>query len=79
MDGTVKRFFDTLANRATARTRPEFDQLHVFVIDSAGTRSVRSRGHVSVNRRPGRGVPFSASEKVFKRIVDGEQNPLTAY
>jgi putative sterol carrier protein len=81
MDGTVKEFFDTLADRANGSHSAEFDAGYVFVIDGAGTWTVKVEGgHVSVSEGDHGGeCTFSTSEKVFQRIVDGEQNPLTAY
>jgi putative sterol carrier protein len=81
MDGTVKEFFDNLADRANGSHSAEFDASYVFVIDGAGTWTVKvDGGHVSVSEGDEGGeCTFSASEKVFQRIVEGDQNPLTAY
>jgi putative sterol carrier protein len=81
MDGTVNEFFDTLADRANGSHSAEFDASYVFVIDGAGTWTVKvDGGHVTVvDGDQGGECTFKTSEKVFSRIVDGEQNPLTAY
>jgi putative sterol carrier protein len=81
MDGSVQKFFDTLADRANGSHSAEFDAGYVFDIEGAGIWTVKVEGgHVTVNEGDQGGeCTFKTSEKVFLRIVEGEQNPLTAY
>ena len=81
MDGRVKEFFETLADRANGSHSADFDASYVFVVDGAGIWTVVVKdGHVSVAEGDQGGeCTFAASEKTFLRIVDGQQNPLTAY
>jgi putative sterol carrier protein len=81
MTAAVKQFFDTLPDRANGSHGVELDASYVFVIDGAGTWTVKvESGHVSVSEGDHGGeCTFKTSEKTFRRIVDGEQNPLTAY
>jgi len=83
MNGTTKEFFDSLAERANG-SHPhsaDFDAKYVFVIEGAGTWTVDVReGKVSVAEGDHGGeCTFKTSEKVFTRIIEGDQNPLTAY
>jgi putative sterol carrier protein len=81
MSSDVKQFFDSLADRANGSHSAEFDASYVFDIDGAGTWTVKvDGGHVSVSEGDhGGDCTFKTSQKTFMRIVDGEQNPLTAY
>ncbi len=81
MPSSVAEFFATLADRANGSHSAELDASYVFVIDNAGTWTVNvDGGHVSVREGDHGGeCTFKTSEKTFRRIVDGEQNPLTAY
>ena len=81
MTGSAKEFFDSLAARANGSHSADFDASYVFVIDDAGTWTVDVRGgKVSVSEGDHGGeCTFKTSEKTFARIVEGDQNPLTAY
>jgi putative sterol carrier protein len=81
MTGSAREFFDSLADRANGSHAPDLDATYVFVIDGAGTWTVTvERGKVSVEDGDhGGDCTFKTSEKTFLRIVDGNQNPLTAY
>jgi putative sterol carrier protein len=81
MDERVRQFFETLADRANGSHSADFDARYVFVIDGAGTWTVVvADGHVSVAEGDHGGeCTFATSQKTFLRIVDGQQNPLTAY
>jgi putative sterol carrier protein len=81
MTSPVSQFFDTLPDRANGSHGTDFDASYVFVIDGAGTWTVDVKGgKVSVSEGDHGGeCTFTTSEKTFRRIVEGEQNPLTAY
>jgi putative sterol carrier protein len=81
MNGSTKEFFDTLADRANGSHAADFDARYVFVIDGSGTWTVEvAGGKVSVREGDHGGeCTFKTSEKTFWRIVEGGQNPLTAY
>jgi putative sterol carrier protein len=81
MEGRVREFFESLAERANGSHSADFDASYVFVVDGAGTWTVVvADGKVSVTEGDhGSECTFSTSEKTFLRIVDGQQNPLTAY
>jgi putative sterol carrier protein len=81
MADSTKEFFDSLPERANGSHGADFDATYVFVIDGAGTWTVKVEGgHVSVSDGDTGGeCTFKTSEKTFRRIIDGDQNPLTAY
>jgi putative sterol carrier protein len=81
MADSTRAFFDALPERANGSHGAEFDANYVFVIDGAGTWTVNvESGRVSVGEGDHGGeCTFKASEKTFRRIVEGDQNPLTAY
>src|SRR5262245_53239352 len=81
MTGSVKEFFDSLAERTNGSHTAGFDATYVFVIDGAGTWTVDVKGgKVAVaDGDHGGDCTITASEKTFRRILDGDQNPLTAY
>jgi putative sterol carrier protein len=83
MAGPTQEFFDSLADRANG-SHPhsaDFDASYVFVIEGAGTWTVNvDGGRVSVSEGDSGGeCTFKTSEKTFRRIIEGDQNPLTAY
>jgi putative sterol carrier protein len=83
MSSEVKQFFDALPDRVNG-SHPhaaDFDASYVFVIEGAGTWTVKvDGGKVSVSEGDTGGeCTFKTSEKTFTRIIDGDQNPLTAY
>src|SRR5260221_14087765 len=77
----AKEFFDSLPARANGSHAADFDASYVFVIDGAGTWTVTvDGGKVSVSEGDHGGeCTFETSDKTFERIVEGKQNPLTAY
>lgn len=81
MAGSAQEFFDTLAERANGSHAADFDASYVFVIEGAGTWTVVvADGKVSVSEGDHGGeCTFKTSEKTFRRIIEGDQNPLTAY
>jgi putative sterol carrier protein len=76
----AREFFESLADRANGHNTT-LTANYVFVIDGAGTWTVNvDKGHVSVTEGDhGGDCTISASERTFERILDGKQNPLTAY
>jgi putative sterol carrier protein len=77
----AREFFEALPERANGSHGADFDASYVFVVEDAGTWSVKvAGGKVTVSEGDHGGeCTFKTSEKTFQRIVDGEQNPLTAY
>jgi len=81
MADSARKFFDSLADRANGSHSADFEASYVFVIEGAGTWTVNVEGgKVSVSEGDHGGeCTFKTSEKTFTRIVEGDQNPLTAY
>jgi putative sterol carrier protein len=77
----VKEFFDTLESRADAGKTAGMNNSYVFDIEGAGQWKVEvTDGNVSVNEGGGDAdVTISTSEETFQKIIDGEQNPTSAY
>ena len=77
----VKEFFDTLESRADASKTAGMNNSYVFDIEGAGQWKVEvTDGNVSVNEGGGDAdVTISTSEETFQKIIDGEQNPTSAY
>ena len=77
----VKEFFDTLETRADASKTAGMNNSYVFDIEGAGQWKVDVKdGAVSVSEGGGDAdVTISTSEETFQKIVDGEQNPTSAY
>jgi putative sterol carrier protein len=77
----VKEFFDTLASRADASKTAGMNNSYVFDIEGAGQWKVDvSDGTVNVTEGGGDAdCTITASEETFQKIVDGEQNPTSAY
>ena len=77
----AREFFETLPSRANGKHAAGVDASYVFAIDGAGTWTVNvADGKVAVSEGDSGGdCTISASEDTFERIVDGRQNPLTAY
>jgi len=77
----AREFFESLPARANGKVGEGIDGSYVFAIDGAGTWTVKvANRNVAVSEGDGGGdCTISASEKTFQRIVDGKQNPLTAY
>ncbi len=78
---TVKEFFESLPSQVGASKTAGMHNTYVFEIEGAGTWTVAVRdGRVDVTEGGGDGdCTISASEENFERIVNGEQNPTTAY
>jgi putative sterol carrier protein len=78
---TAREFFEALPNRANGTQTDGLDASYVFEIDGGGTWTVKvENGKVAVTEGDeGGDCTISTSEEVFERIVDGSQNPLTAY
>jgi putative sterol carrier protein len=78
---SAKEFFDTLPERANGRRIEGIHSTYVFAIDGAGTWTVKvDDGKLVVDEGDqGGDCTISASEQTFGRILDGKQNPLTAY
>jgi len=77
----ARDFFETLPARANGKRAEGIDASYVFAIDGAGTWTVKvTGGNVAVSEGDAGGdCTIAASEETFERIVDGKQNPLTAY
>jgi putative sterol carrier protein len=77
----AREFFESLPSRANGKQADGIDASYVFEIDGAGTWTVKvADGKVAVTEgNTGGDCTISTSEKVFEKIVDGRQNPLTAY
>jgi putative sterol carrier protein len=78
---TAREFFDTLESRADTEKAADITATYLFVVEGAGEWTVDvEQGRIKVSE--GRGdvdVTLTAKEDVFRRIVSGKQNPLTAY
>src|SRR5690242_10103360 len=81
MAQSVKEFFESLPSRADASKTAGMNNTYVFDIQGAGTWTVAVRdGKVDVTEGAGDAdTTFSTSAENFERIVNGEQNPTTAY
>jgi putative sterol carrier protein len=78
---SAKEFFESLPERANGRRIEGIDSSYVFDIDGAGKWTVKvDDGKLVVDEGDhGGDCTISASEETFGRILDGKQNPLTAY
>ncbi len=81
MSQSAKEFFESLPERANGRTIEGTHSTYVFAIDGAGSWTVKvDDGKLAVEEGDhGGDCTISASEETFVRILDGKQNPLTAY
>ena len=77
----AKEFFESLPSRANGKSAGDMNASYVFEIDGAGTWTVKvADGKVAVTEGDhGGDCTISTSAEVFRKIVDGRQNPLTAY
>jgi putative sterol carrier protein len=77
----AREFFESLPSRANGKRAEGVDASYVFAIDGAGTWTVKVEdGKVAVTEGDAGGdCTISASEATFEKIVEGRQNPLTAY
>jgi putative sterol carrier protein len=78
---SVKEFFDGLPAKVDPSRIAGMSNTYVFDIDGAGTWTVKvADGAVSVVEGAEDGdCTISTSEENFRKIVNGEQNPTTAY
>jgi len=77
----VKEFFETLETRADASKTAGMTNSYLFDIDGAGRWTVRVEdGKVSVTEGgEDADAVITTSEETFEKIVNGEQNPTSAY
>jgi putative sterol carrier protein len=78
---TAREFFEGLPSRVDASKTAGMNNTYVFEIEGAGTWTVDVRdGQVNVTEGAGEGdCTIATSEENFEKIVNGEQNPTTAY
>ena len=81
MPDSVKEFFDGLPARADAEKLEGMSNTYIFDIEGAGAwRVAVADGAVTVEEGAGEAdCTLTASEESFMKIVNGEQNPTTAY
>jgi putative sterol carrier protein len=77
----VKEFFDSLEGRADATKTAGMTNSYLFDIEGAGKWTVSvADGKVSVTEGgENADAIITTSEDTFERIVNGEQNPTSAY
>ena len=78
---SAQEFFDTLETRVDSSKTAGMNNSYVFDIDGAGRWKVDvDDGKVTVTEGGGDAdATIQASEDVFQKIVNGEQNPTSAY
>jgi putative sterol carrier protein len=78
---SAREFFESLPARANGRPTDGIDASYVFEIAGSGTWTVKvdGRGIAVTEADEGGDCTLVTSEETFQRIVDGSQNPLTAY
>jgi putative sterol carrier protein len=78
---TVREFFEQLPTRVDASRTAGMNTTYVFDVTDVGAWTVRvSDGAVSVKEgAEDADCTISATEETLTRIVNGEQNPTTAY
>ncbi len=81
MAASVREFFEGLPSQVDAAKTAGMNNSYVFDIEGAGAWTVSVQdGRVSVTEGDAGGdCTISASEENFIKIVNGEQNPTTAY
>jgi putative sterol carrier protein len=82
MAESVQEFFQNLESRADASKTAGMSNSYLFDIDGAGQWKVDvDDGKVTVTEGGGEGADatIQATEEVFQKIVNGEQNPTSAY
>jgi putative sterol carrier protein len=81
MAESVREFFEGLEQRADADKTAGMNNSYLFDIDGAGQWLVSvSDGNVSVTEGGGEAdTTISTSEETMLKVVNGEQNPTTAY
>jgi putative sterol carrier protein len=77
----AREFFESLSSRAKGKRAEGIDASYVFEIDGAGTWTVKVEdGEVAVSEGDAGGdCTIATSEATFEKIVEGRQNPVTAY
>jgi putative sterol carrier protein len=77
----VKEFFDNLESRADPGKLAGIETSYLFDIEDAGQWLVEIHdGHLHVSEGEGDAAcTIQTSAETFARIVEGEQNPTTAY
>ena len=82
MAQSVSEFFDGLPSRVDESKTAGMNNTYRFDVDGAGSWTVDvQNGKVSV-AQDGDAEPdctISTSEEIFQKLIDGEQNPTTAY
>ena len=78
---TAQEFFDTLPERVGAERAAQVTNSYAFDITDAGQWTIAGGdGGLTVTEGLGDAdATFITSEETFMRIVNGEQNPTTAY
>jgi putative sterol carrier protein len=78
---TVREFFEQLPTRVDSSRTAGMNTTYVFDVTDVGAWTVRvSDGAVSVTEgAEDADCTISATEETLTRIVNGEQNPTTAY
>ena len=81
MAETVQEFFQNLASRADTSKTAGMSNSYLFDIEGAGQWKVDvDNGTVTVSEGGGDAdATIQASQEVFQKIVNGEQNPTSAY
>ena len=81
MADRTREFFENLESRVDPAKTAGMNNSYVFEIDGAGTWLVDvDDGKVSVTEGSGDAdTTISASEEVFEKIANGEQNATSAY
>jgi putative sterol carrier protein len=81
MAESVQEFFDGLASRADSEKTAGMNNSYLFDIEGAGQWLVSvNDGSVSVTEGGGDAdTTISTSEETMLKVVNGEQNPTTAY
>ena len=81
MAETVQEFFAQLASRADSSKTAGMTNSYLFDIEGAGTWKVDvDNGTVTVSEGGGDAdVTIATSQETFQKIIDGEQNPTSAY
>jgi putative sterol carrier protein len=77
----AKEFFDTLESRADTSKTAGMTNSYLFDIEGAGKWTVKVEdGKVSVTEGgEDADAIITTSDETFQKIVDGEQNPTSAY
>jgi putative sterol carrier protein len=81
MAESVQEFFQNLASRADTSKTAGMTNSYLFDIEGAGQWKVDvDNGTVTVTEGGGDAdATIQASEDIFQKIVNGEQNPTSAY